>query len=96
VTITQAIASDKEYIKDLASELDDHPLFDELHDMPYSKASAIVHAAFMLSYVQTKLRENNGQVTNAAKKSGVLRSAFQRMLRMVGEKSDWYRSRIKD
>ena len=46
---------------------------------------------WQLSYLKTRLTESNGNVTEAAKASGMPRQSFQRLMKLLGLKSDDFR-----
>ena len=52
--------------------------------LPYSKAKDEVVSRFAVSYLENALTDNNGNVSAAARKSGMERQAFQRLLRRYG------------
>ncbi len=70
-------------------ELESHALRrEDFYSLTYSEAKN----AFARSYLERLLVRNGGNVTRAAKESGMLRQAFQRLLKRYELKSEHYKS----
>ncbi len=61
---------------------------DGLNQLPYKKAKEKLLSKFTISYLNNELLSNSGNVSAAAKKSGMERQAFQRLMRKYSLKSE--------
>ncbi|MCB2180848.1 MAG: sigma-54 dependent transcriptional regulator [Desulfobulbaceae bacterium] len=64
----------------------------DFSQMPYKEAKAEVMKIFSTAYLNDLLVRNQGNVTAAAKESGLERQAFQRIMRRYGIRSTDFRS----
>ncbi len=62
-----------------------------LHNLPYKDAKLQLLSDFTISYLGTLLQEQNGNVSAAARKSGMGRQAFQRLMRKYYLQSESFR-----
>ncbi len=60
-------------------------------DIPYKKAKEETLKQFNTAYIHEKLAANDGNVTHAAKQSGLERQALQQIMRRYGIKADMFR-----
>jgi transcriptional regulator of acetoin/glycerol metabolism len=58
---------------------------------PYREAKQAVLDAFNARYVQEALEKSGGNVTHAARASGIERQSFQQIMRKYGIRSDAFR-----
>ena len=65
---------------------------EDIGELPYRKAKALVLERFNIEYVSTALRKCHGNVTHAAKMCGMERQALQHIMRRYGIKSADFRS----
>lgn len=63
-----------------------------LHDLPYKEARAASQDAFARRYLETALARADGNVTLAARQSGLRRQYFQDRLSDLGIRADQYRA----
>src|SRR5690606_16656702 len=60
------------------------PNRERLFDLPLSEARDQIIGSFESSYIQSKLRAHGGNVTHAARASGISRQFFYRLLERYG------------
>ncbi len=70
---------------------DDDAGRDALADLPLKKAKSMVVAGFERTYIDFALQETNGNVAEAARRSGKHRRAFFELMRRYGVQADDYR-----
>jgi DNA-binding NtrC family response regulator len=64
---------------------------DDLSELPYRDAKESVLAQFSTRYLEEALRRTNGNVTRAARASGLERQSFQQIMRKYGVRSEAFR-----
>ena len=67
------------------------PIAAELHELPYNLAKQRLVQEFSAAYLAEALRQNSGNVTAAAKASGMDRQAFQKLIRRFGIAAEKFR-----
>ncbi|MBC8209214.1 MAG: sigma-54-dependent Fis family transcriptional regulator [Desulfobulbaceae bacterium] len=67
-------------------------VFDELRELSYKEAKAQVVGRFAMAYLGHCLQLSGGNISAAAKASGMERQAFQRLMRRYDLKGDDYKS----
>jgi DNA-binding NtrC family response regulator len=78
---------------DLGSEMEEKCVVPPaLRDLPYREAKREILDSFNKPYLSGLLTEYQGNVTHAARKSGLERQAFQQLLRRYGIRSEDYRN----
>lgn len=63
----------------------------ELTGLPYKQAKENIVSSFTVAYLSDGLQRNNGNVSAAAKESGMERQAFQRLMRRYSLQSNSFR-----
>ena len=64
---------------------------DDIITIPYRDAKESVLAQFSIRYLEKALEKSGGNVTQAARQSGMERQSFQQVMRKYGIRSDAYR-----
>jgi DNA-binding NtrC family response regulator len=64
---------------------------DDLNDLSYREAKENVLAQFSTRYLEEALRKTDGNVTRAARASGLERQSFQQIMRKYGIRSEAFR-----
>ncbi len=67
-------------------------VFDELRNLPYKEAKALVVDRFTMAYLGHCLEVSHGNVSAAARASNMERQAFQRLMRRYGLQAEGYKS----
>jgi len=73
-------------------DMPDHSCFDEILKLPYKEAKEKNLYQFNSSYIGHALTLSRGNVTQAAKNSGIERQALQQIMRRFGISADPYRT----
>ncbi len=68
------------------------PMTAELNHLPYNEAKQQVLSSFSREYLDALLRQHTGNVSAAARASGLGRQALQRLLKKFGLRADEYRT----